>query len=58
MIKYLYFTLLNQYVAISGSTFTFCAGLNLFWGGGSNSAGYLNSCDNSNFKLDTYTSHY
>ena len=31
---YLYFTLVNHYVAISGSTFTFCAVLNLFLGVG------------------------
>ena len=30
VIKYLYITVLNQYVAISGLTFTFCAVLNMF----------------------------
>ena len=30
---YLYFTLVNHYIAITGSTFTFCAVLNLFSGG-------------------------
>ena len=49
VIKYLYITVLNQYVVISGSTFAFCAFLNMFLRpvefDRSNSTGHINRWD-------------